>query len=384
MSADAGFRPASERTPLYALHVALGAKMVPFAGYEMPVQYPLGILKEHLHTRAQAGLFDVSHMGQALLIGPDHATTASRSKALVPADIVNLKPGQQRYTQLLNDDGGIIDDLMVTRRPGRRRRPAVPGRQRRAQGRRLRAHRRAPAATRDGSSRRPSARCWPCRGRPAAQMPGIVCPEAARALPSWQRRQRPHRRARLPHLALGLHRRGRLRDLGAGGQGARPCGEMLLAPTSVQPIGLGARDSLRLEAGLASTATTSTRPPAPSRPASPGRSRSGAASEGGFPGASASRTSWPNGPKRRRVGIRPDGRAPAREGTEIRRRPASASASSPRAASGPASTARSPWATSQAGHAEPGTPVNLMVRGKALPASSPRCRSSPLATRRKS
>src|SRR5262245_17895137 len=111
--------PASDqplgRTPLYALHVALGAKMVPFAGYEMPVQYPLGILKEHLHTRASAGLFDVSHMGQAFLIGPTHAATAAALEALVPADILNLKPGQQRYTQLLNDAGGIIDDLMVTR-----------------------------------------------------------------------------------------------------------------------------------------------------------------------------------------------------------------------------------------------------------------------------
>ena len=116
--------------------------MVPFAGYEMPVQYPLGILKEHLHTRAEAGLFDVSHMGQAFLIGPDHATTAAALEALVPADILNLKPGQQRYIQLLNDDGGIIDDLMVTR-------PARPtddgrlyaGRQCLAQGGGLRPHR---------------------------------------------------------------------------------------------------------------------------------------------------------------------------------------------------------------------------------------------------
>src|SRR5436305_14559391 len=94
--------PASDQplrcTPLYDLHVALGAKLVPFAGYAMPVQYPLGILKEHLHTRAQAGLFDVSHMGQAVLTGPDHATTAAALEALVPADILSLKPGQQRYS----------------------------------------------------------------------------------------------------------------------------------------------------------------------------------------------------------------------------------------------------------------------------------------------
>jgi aminomethyltransferase len=106
-----------KRTPLYDLHVSLGAKMVPFSGYEMPVQYPLGVLKEHLHTREKAGLFDVSHMGQAYLIADDldHATVAAGLEALVPADMANLKHGQQRYTQLLAADGGIIDDLMVSR-----------------------------------------------------------------------------------------------------------------------------------------------------------------------------------------------------------------------------------------------------------------------------
>src|SRR5688572_15704334 len=106
-----------KRTPLFALHGELGAKMVPFAGYEMPVQYPLGVLKEHLWTRQKAGLFDVSHMGQAYLIISDgqHETAARALETLVPADIVALKPGQQRYSQLINDSGGIIDDLMVTR-----------------------------------------------------------------------------------------------------------------------------------------------------------------------------------------------------------------------------------------------------------------------------
>src|SRR6185503_2656871 len=114
MSATPAQNEPLRRTPLYDLHVALGAKMVPFAGYEMPVQYPLGILKEHLHTRAEGGLFDVSHMGQAFLDSPDHATTARALETLVPADIAGLMPGQQRYSQLLNDTGGIIDDLMVS------------------------------------------------------------------------------------------------------------------------------------------------------------------------------------------------------------------------------------------------------------------------------
>ena len=112
---DAATPTSIRRTPLYDLHIAAGAKMVPFAGYEMPVQYRLGVLKEHLWTREKAGLFDVAHMGICFLQGPDHETTARALEALVPADIVNLKAGQQRYSQLLAPDGGILDDLMITR-----------------------------------------------------------------------------------------------------------------------------------------------------------------------------------------------------------------------------------------------------------------------------
>src|ERR1700704_5191102 len=107
--------PASDqplrRTPLYDQHVSLGAKMVPFAGYSMPVQYPLGVLKEHLHTRQGAGLFDVSHMGQAELTG---AQVDEVLETLVPGNIKGLNPGEVRYTILTTPDGGIIDDLMVT------------------------------------------------------------------------------------------------------------------------------------------------------------------------------------------------------------------------------------------------------------------------------
>lgn len=104
------------RTALYDFHVGLGAKMVPFAGYDMPVQYPLGVMKEHLHTREKAGLFDVSHMGQAFLIAEDGTfeTAAAFLETLVPCDVKGLEPGQQRYTQFLNADGGILDDLMVS------------------------------------------------------------------------------------------------------------------------------------------------------------------------------------------------------------------------------------------------------------------------------
>ncbi|MBV9076360.1 MAG: glycine cleavage system protein T, partial [Methylobacteriaceae bacterium] len=108
-------------TPLAAAHRAAGARMVPFAGYAMPVQYPDGIIAEHTWTRSRAGLFDVSHMGQLSLHGRDHTEVARALETLVPADILNLRFGQQRYTQLLNEEGGVVDDLMVAR-------PADPGR----------------------------------------------------------------------------------------------------------------------------------------------------------------------------------------------------------------------------------------------------------------
>ncbi|OTI30522.1 glycine cleavage system protein T, partial [Pseudomonas aeruginosa] len=98
------------KTPLHALHLELGARMVPFAGYDMPVQYPLGVMKEHLHTREQAGLFDVSHMGQIRLTG---ANAAKALETLVPVDIIDLPVGMQRYAMFTNEQGGILDDLMV-------------------------------------------------------------------------------------------------------------------------------------------------------------------------------------------------------------------------------------------------------------------------------
>jgi aminomethyltransferase len=107
-----------KRTPLYDLHLELGAKMVPFAGYEMPVQYPMGVMQEHLHTRAKAGLFDVSHMGQIILRAKSGATAdaALALESLVPVDILGLKEGRQRYALFTNDEGGILDDLMVANR----------------------------------------------------------------------------------------------------------------------------------------------------------------------------------------------------------------------------------------------------------------------------
>ena len=248
MSATSNPEPSLERTPLYGLHVSLGARMVPFAGYEMPVHYPLGVLKEHLHTRSRAGLFDVSHMGQAFLVGPDHATTAAALEALVPADIANLGPGQQRYTQLLNDDGGIIDDLMVTR---------------------------SVSPDDDGSLMLVvnASRKEVDYAHIAARLPDDVRlqPAPERGLLALQGPAAKDVLAKLSDVAAGL----KFMSASSGKVGEFDChisrsgytGEdgfeisvtaakaeklarLLLAQVGVQPIGLGARDLLRLEAGL--------------------------------------------------------------------------------------------------------------------------------------
>ncbi len=222
--------------------------MVPFAGYAMPVQYPTGILAEHLWTREHAGLFDVSHMGQAALIGPDHATTARALEALVPADILNLKPGQQRYTQLLDDE------RRHPRRPdGDAARRSAPGRRAVSwsstprEGGRLRPHRGA-AAGRRRASPPTTARSSPCRGRRPRPCSARHAPDVA-SLAFMRRRTTMIGGIDGPRLALRLYRRGRLRDLGAGEPRSRAVARSSDG-RAVKPIGLGARDSLRLEAGL--------------------------------------------------------------------------------------------------------------------------------------
>jgi aminomethyltransferase len=363
--------PASDqpprRTPLHTQHVALGAKMVPFAGYEMPVQYPLGILKEHLHTRAQAGLFDVSHMGQAYLIGPTHAATAAALEALVPADILDLKPGQQRYTQLLNDAGGIIDDLMVTR-------PA--------------------SAQEDGrlflvvnASRKEVDYAHISSRLPSGV---ILLPAPERALIALQGPTAKTVLAKLSDIAAGLT----FMSAASGRIGAFDChisrsgytGEdgfeisvtadkapeltqLLLAQEGVLPIGLGARDSLRLEAGLCLYGHDIDETTSPVEANLAWSMQKRRRSEGRFPGAKRIQDELANGPKRRRVGIRPDGRAPAREGTEIlalRGDPLGVVTSG---GFGPSVNAPVAMGYVAVDRAVAGTPVNLMVRGKALSAA---------------
>jgi aminomethyltransferase len=352
------------RTPLYAQHVARGAKMVPFAGYEMPVHYSLGILKEHLHTRGQAGLFDVSHMGQAVLIGPKHATTAAALEALLPADICNLQPGQQRYSQLLNDGGGIIDDLMVTRPNSEtdegRLLLIVNAARKEVDYAHIGA--RLPAGVHLLPA--PERALLALQGPAAARILGQLCPQAPR-LSFMQAAS-----VRVGSVDCHVSRSGYTGEDGfeisVAAEHAEAVWELLLKDAAVQAIGLGARDSLRLEAGLCLYGHDIDETTSPVEAALVWSMQKRRRSEGGFPGANRIQAELVSGPSRKRVGIRPDGRAPARDGTQILSLLGDQLGVITSGGFGPSVGAPIGMGYVAADRAEVGTPVNLMVRSKAL------------------
>lgn len=364
MSADAN--PSLKRTPLYDLHVELGAKMVPFAGYEMPVQYPPGILKEHQHTRSSAGLFDVSHMGQAYLVGPDHQTTAAALETLVPADILNLKPGTQRYTQLLNTEGGIVDDLMVSRSAD----PAEDGRLMLV----VNASRkevdyeyisgRLPASVR--LEPQPDRALLALQGPEAAAVLGKHSPDAV-ALGFMGVRQ-----ARVGPFDCHVSRSGYTGEDGfeisVANDEVVALVKLLLAEDAVQPIGLGARDSLRLEAGLCLYGHELDEMTTPVEAGLVWSIQKRRREEGGFPGAERIQKELREGPARQRAGIKPEGRAPARDCTEILEPSGARIGIITSGGFGP--TVNGPIAMGyvEPAHAKPGTAIELMVRGKPQPA----------------
>jgi aminomethyltransferase len=293
------------RTPLHELHVSLGAKMVPFAGYAMPVQFAAGIMAEHLHTRSAAGLFDVSHMGQVRLEG---ATVARDLEALVPGDIVGLAPGRMRYTLFTNATGGILDDLMVTN-AGDHLFVVVNASRKAEDLRHLRAHLGATVTPLDDRA------LLALQGPAAAAVIGRLAPAVA-ALKFMTGMA-----VTVEGCECFVTRSGYTGEDGfeisvpAGG--AERLARRLLAEPEVMPIGLGARDSLRLEAGLClyghDIDETTTIVEADLAWAVQKRRRS----EGGFPGAAVVQRELAEGPRRRRVGIQPEERAPAREGTLV-------------------------------------------------------------------
>ena len=351
--------PAALRTPLYDLHVARGGRMVDFAGYALPVQYG-GIIAEHEQARSGAALFDVSHMGQARIVG---VRAAEALESLVPGDIAGLGAGRMRYTQLTDENGGIRDDLMVTRLAEDALAIVVN------------------AACKDDDFAYLGAALagWDCSLEidENAALLAFQGPEAAAVL-----------EAEIPGadglaflqgdsfdwggVPLWISRSGYTGEDGfeisLPARHAAALAEALLASDGVAPAGLGARDSLRLEAGLClygHDIDLTTTPVEAGLAWSIGKRRR---AEGGFPGDETILGQLRDGPARRRVGLRPEGRAPAREGAEICTAEGAPAGRVTSGGFGP--TVGGPVAMGYvaAGHAAPGTPLALTVRGRALPA----------------
>ena len=356
------------RTPLYALHVRLGARMVPFAGYEMPLQYPGGIIAEHLHTRAAASLFDVSHMGQiAVRPRSGRIEDAARAlEALVPGDMLALAPGRQRYTLLTNDAGGVRDDIMVSHQDDHL---AVV----------------VNAACKDADEAHLAASlvatCEVAMHDDRALV-ALQGPRAEAALAQLAPQVRAMRfMDALPIDIMGerclVSRSGYTGEDGfeisiAAGSAEAFC-EALLRDNGVAMAGLGARDTLRLEAGLCLYGSDLDGETTPVEAAlewtiAPAR-RAGGARAGGFPGAKRILEELANGAPRRRVGLRPQGRAPVRAHAALFRDEAGAEAIGMVMSGGFGPSLDAPIAMGyvSASCAQVGTPLFAEVRGKRLP-----------------
>ncbi|MBP7566035.1 MAG: glycine cleavage system aminomethyltransferase GcvT [Burkholderiaceae bacterium] len=329
------------KTPLHALHAELGARMVPFAGYSMPVQYPAGLIAEHQHTRTAAGLFDVSHMGQLTLSGPN---AAAAFETLVPVDAIGLAPGRQRYGLLLADDGGILDDLMFVNRGGE---PSVAGPPQDASAP---SGGREPHAVGERGGELFVIVNGACKAADLAHIAsriGSRCqitPQFDRALLALQGPQSATAlEAVLPGVGALVFMTGAAFDwrghalfitrsgyTGEDGfeislppDAAEPFARALLARPEVKPVGLGARNSLRLEAGLClygnDIDTTTTPAEAQLAWAIQKVRRTGGARAGGFPGAARvlAQLDDPAQATRRRVGLVALERVPVREHTAL-------------------------------------------------------------------
>ncbi|MCY1708065.1 glycine cleavage system aminomethyltransferase GcvT [Pannonibacter sp. SL95] len=356
-----------KRTPLYDLHVELGARMVPFAGYDMPVQYPTGIMTEHQHTRAAAGLFDVSHMGQAWLIGPDHETTARALEALVPSNMVELGRGKQRYTVLLNAEGGIVDDLMVTR-------PVAD-----AQDGRLflvvNASRKDVDYPLIRAALPANVRLELIEDRAliAVQGPQAVAAVAAHAPKAAELAFMSADWMEFDGITCHVSRSGYTGEDGVEmsvpADKAEAITRALLADERVKPIGLGARDSLRLEAGLCLYGHDLDETTSPVEGDITFILQKRRREEGGFPGAARIQREFAEGPARKRVGLKLDGRAPAREGAEIKVPGGDTVGIVTSGGFGPTAGVPVAMGYVAAAHAAPGTKLALVVRGKDLEAT---------------
>lgn len=355
------------KTPLHALHAELGARMVPFAGYSMPVQYPAGLLAEHLHTRRAAGLFDISHMGQLRLVGPDAATAL---ESLMPMDVTGLAVGKQRYGLLLNDAGGIIDDLMFVNRDV--------------------AHGGDLFLIVNGA----------CKVGDIAHIQhniGSRCEVIPMPEMALLALQGPQAVGALARLAAGvtslvfmsggvfqvagcdcfITRSGYTGEDGfeisVPAAQADSLARALLAQPEVKPVGLGARNSLRLEAGLClygnDLDTTTTPVEASLNWAIPKIRRTGGERAGGFPGAATVLAQWadPTLLTRQRVGLVALERVPVREHTELQTLSGEHAGEVSSGLLGPSLNQPIAMAYVAPTHAPLGTRLNASVRGKLVP-----------------
>ena len=355
-------------TPLFSLHTALGARMVPFAGYAMPLQYAEGIMAEHRHTRTQAGLFDVSHMGQVRLRARSGAVrdAALALEQLVPADIAGLASGRQRYTQFTNERGGILDDLMVTRL-GDDLLVVINAACKAADIAHMRAHL-AETCTLDVLEDRA---LLALQGPLAGQVLAALAPAVADML------FMDVRALDIAGAACVVSRSGYTGEDGfeisVPAAQAEALARTLLAQPGVAPIGLGARDSLRLEAGLclygADIDETTTPVEAALEWSIQKSRRAGGARAGGFPGAEIILAQLSEGTARRRVGLLPEGRAPVRGGAGLF---ADATLTSPvgkvtSGGFGPTVDAPVAMGYVSTALAQPGQAVAAELRGRAVP-----------------
>jgi aminomethyltransferase len=352
-----------KQTPLFDLHQRLGATMVPFAGYQMPVRYAAGILSEHLHTRSAAGLFDVSHMGTIRVEGG--ADLYASFERLVPGDILGLQPGTVRYSLLLNKRSGIIDDLMVMR-------PACD-----TDRSKLMLIVNAGGKGRDFEHLRSN-----LKGGATVELLqdtallALQGPKAAAILSRYCEAPGRLKFMQCGEYALAGFGTCIVSRTGYTGEDgfeislpaaqAEPFARALLADPEVKMIGLGARDSLRLEAGLplyGHDLDETITPVDASLGWVVGKRRR---VEGGFPGFSIVRHELKEGPTRKRVGIRPQGKAIAREGVEIQSGGRSVGVVTS-GGFGPSVSGPIALGYIQTAFAATGTPVDLIVRGKVVP-----------------
>jgi aminomethyltransferase len=348
---------APKRTPLYDLHVELGGKMVDFAGWEMPVQFPMGIMGEHNHTRTKAGLFDVSHMGQVILRGDD---VAAKLETLVPSALTSLKEGKARYTFFTNEDGGIMDDLIVANAGDHlfvvvnasMRHQDIPHMAKHLDGIEVtEIFDRALVAV---------------QGPAAENVVGDLCP-AARALTFMQ--------TTLADINGVECRISRLGYTGEDGfeisipqdKAIEVC-RAFLAHGDCEPVGLGARDSLRLESGLCLYGNDIDNATSPVEASLTWAMQKRRREDGSFPGAARIQRDLAEGTSRKLVGIKPTGRAPARAGVEVQDLDGTPIGTITSGGFGPTVGAPVAMGYVATEFSTPGQKINLIIRGKTQPA----------------